>query len=308
MSEVDCVLAAGAQLGETPTWSLAEQVLYWIDMGAWAEDGSGVAPSLNRFDPASGATRSWPLAEPIGAFALRDGGALLALSSGLHDFEFATQRLQLLQASGFDAAQLRYNDGRCDRQGRFWIGQAQQRIGADLPRGLGALSRYDGRSLRAMIPGITVSNGLAFSPDGRTLYYADVLQWRVYACDYDIERGEPGPPRQFLSFPQGVVPDGAAVDAEGGYWIALYNAGKVARYWPDGRFDREIRLPVSCPTMLAFGGADLGTLYITSASHRLTAAQRAEQPLAGGIFSCRPGVRGLAEPLFRSVTGRASPV
>lgn len=296
MSAVRCVLAAEAQLGESPVWSVAEQALYWIDMGAWAD--RGVAPSLNRYDPASGATRRWQLSEPVGCVALREGGALLALNSGIHDFDFARQQLRLLEKSGFDPAQLRYNDGRCDRQGRFWIGQAQN-VGPDIPRGLGALSCYDGRSLRAHIHGITVSNGLAFSPDGRTMYYADVLQWRVYACDYDSERGVPGEPRVFIEFPRGVVPDGAAVDAEGGYWIALYNAGKVARYWPDGRLDREIALPVSCPTMVAFGGADLSTLYITSASHRLSEAERAAQPLAGGIFCCEPGVRGLPEPLFR---------
>lgn len=301
MSQLRCALAASAHLGESPVWSVSEQVLYWIDMG----NGSGSAAhgaTFNRFNPATGTSRAWPLPEPIGAFALTEtGGALLALRSGMHHFDVVTGTLRLLQASPFDAAQLRFNDGRCDRQGRFWIGQAQN-IGPDLPRGLGALCRYDGHTLDAQIPGITVSNALAFSPDGRIMYYADVLQWCVFACDYDIERGVPGTPRRFLQFAQGVVPDGAAVDAEGGYWLALYNAGKVARYLPDGSLDREIALPVSCPTMVAFGGAALDTLYITTARHRLSAAQLAQQPLAGSILCCEPGVRGLPEPLFRPTT------
>jgi L-arabinonolactonase len=296
MSAARCALAAGAALGESPVWSVQEQVLYWIDMGAWEE--RGVAPTLNRFDPSTGDNRRWPLPEAVGCFALREGGAILALQSGIHDFDFARDQLQLLAPSNFSSPLLRFNDGRCDRQGRFWSGQAQQ-IGPGIARGLGALTRYDGRTLETRLGGITVSNGLAFSPDGRTLYYADVLQWRVYACDYDTERGEPGEPRVFLQFPEGIVPDGAAVDEEGGYWIALYKAGKVARYLPSGQLDREITLPVSCPTMVAFGGPDLRTLYITTASHRLSETERTQQPLAGAIFSCEPGVRGLPEPLFQ---------
>lgn len=296
MTVIDCALPLAAQLGESPVWSQREQALYWIDMG---HDDPCEGVSINCFNPASGRNQSWPLSERIGAFALSEGGgALLALRSGMHHFDFKTGQTRLLAPSAFTSPLLRYNDGRCDRQGRFWVGQAQP-VAPDIPRGQGALCRYDGHTLSTHGGGITCSNGMAFSPDGRTMYYADVLQWRVFACDYDPERGTMGPTRTFIEFPKGVVPDGAAVDAEGGYWIALYNAGKLARYLPDGSLDREIALPVSCPTMVAFGGADLGTLYITTAQHRLTPEQRAQQPQAGMLLSCRPGVQGLPEPLFR---------
>lgn len=300
-ADLRCVDDAHAHLGESPMWSQAERALYWIDIG-----GDGHRAALHRHDPYGNASRSWPLPESVGALALCDGGAILALQSGLHRLDFASGDLRLLAPAAHDRERLRYNDGRCDRQGRFWIGQAQTRVG-DGPNGQGALWRYDGHTLQAIVPDIGVANGIAFSADGRTMYYADVLRSTVFACDYDIETGLPGAAREFVRFAPGVVPDGATVDADGGYWIALYRAGKLARHGPDGRLDREIALPVSCPTMVAFGGDELDLLFVTSASHRLTAAERAAQPQAGGLFCCRPGVRGLPETRFRA-SARAEPL
>lgn len=297
--DLHCCLAAGAALGESPMWSVDEQVLYWIDMGIWQQPQSGPSPSLNRYDPRTGNNISWLLAEPIGAYALRvQRGAILALRSGLHDFDFTSRRLCKLAAAPAGGEHLRFNDGRCDRQGRFWVGQAQT-ITAGIENGQGSWYRYDGIELSAQIDGVSIANGLAFSPDGRTMYAADVIGRVVHAYDYDAERGIAGGRRRFAEFEPGVVPDGATVDAEGGYWIALYGAGKIARFLPDGRLDREIPLPVKNPTMLAFGGAALDTLYITSASHRLSDDERRRQPEAGGLFCCKPGVVGLPESLYR---------
>lgn len=309
MSEVRCAYAAAAALGESPVWDPQHQRLYWIDMGNRAHGGEAGA-SLHQWSPATDAHRVWSLPEHVGCFALRDGdGAILAMGAGVHDLDFETGQITPLSLASFTDTQrragLRYNDGRCDRQGRFWFGQAQQ-VSAELPRGLGALSCYDGHQLRTgILPGITVSNSLAFSPDGRTLYYGDVLRWTVYACDYDPEHGVPGAPRPFITVPEGTIVDGAAVDAEGGYWLALYRAGKVVRYRTDGTVDREIALPVSCPTMLAFGGPELRTLYITTASHSLTAQQRDEQPLAGAVLAVDVDIAGLAEPRFGESQNRA---
>lgn len=305
--EVRCVLAAGAVLGESPVWSEQEQALYWIDMGRWngADPTPSVPPSLdapgaasiNRFDPLTGATRRWGLPESIGCFALKaGGGALLAQVDGLFEMDFASGHRQRVAGVDSDRRVFRFNDGKCDRQGRFWVGQVQARNSGELA---GALFRYDGRSLEPQLQGIGAANGLAWSPDSRQMYFADVMKWAVWVFDFDPERGVASRQRLFAQFPVGVVPDGAAVDEEGGYWIALYGTGKIARYRPDGSLDREVLLPVSQPTMLAFGGPKLDTLYITSAAQRLSEDQLAKQPAAGGIFAFEPGVRGLPEPLFR---------
>jgi len=290
-SDVHCILDARAHLGESPVWSVEEQALYWVDIGHWP--GSGAPASVNRFDPASGTTRQWPMPQPVGCMALDvSGGAVVALVSGMHHLDFTTQALTPLAPATYDVSIARLNDGKCDRAGRFWVGDCLAKEGS------GYLYCLRGNELQAQLDGITAANGLAWSPDNRIMYFADSRQRTVWAFDYDLERGTMSNRRVFVQAPSGVVLDGAAVDAEGGYWIALYNTGKIARYRPDGTLDREIRLPVTRPTMMAFGGRDLATLYITTASHRLTKEELAAQPLAGGIFALEPGVRGLPEPKF----------
>jgi len=296
-----CVHAAGAVLGETPVWSAEEQCLYWIDVGHWpaAPPAGEPAAVLHRFDPAGGRQRRWALPQAVGSFALEEGGtALLALADGLYRLDLASEQLSPVLAAPYDTNSQRFNDGRCDPAGRFfWVGTAQRPDPA-LPAGVGALYCFDGETLRMQMQGVSAANGLAFSPDSRTMYFSDSRQRTVWAFDYDVETGRLGERRVFVQVEPGIVLDGAAVDVEGGYWIALYNGGKVVRYRPDGRLDLEIPLPVQRPTMVAFGGAELQTLYVTSASHRLSAAERAAQPLAGGLFSVDVGVRGVREPRF----------
>jgi L-arabinonolactonase len=296
---LNCTAATCSRLGESPVWSVAEQALYWVDIGA-GEPEAGQPPSwLHRFDPAEGSTRSWALPETVGSFALCEGGgALVAILSGLHHLDFASGKLTLRVKTPYDPALQRFNDGKCDRAGRFWVGQVRR--SAIEPPPVGDLYCYDGRTLRAggFIHG--TSNSLAWSPDNRTLYFSDSVHSTVWAMDYDIERGTFDNRRPFVSTPQRTIFDGAAVDAEGGFWVALFRGGKVQRYLPDGRLDREIVLPVSNPTMMAFGGPDLRTLYITTASAFLTDGELAQQPLAGALFCCEPGVQGLPEPLFRA--------
>lgn len=294
---VRCAYAAGDRLGESPVWDERAQRLYWLEMGDRALGGDQPA-ALQSWSPASGDYRRWPLPGTVGCFALREaGGVVLAMDDGVHLLDLADGRLRGLATAPWRDDQrqagLRSNDGRCDRQGRFWFGQAQRVGAADRP--LGALSRHDGATLRGgWLPGIGIANGLAFSPAGDRLYYGDAARRTVYVCDYDIHRGEPGPPRLFATAPEGCMLDGAAVDAEGGYWQALFGAGRLRRYTPDGRVEREIRLPTDNPTMLAFGGPDLRTLYITTA----TLALRAPQPLAGAVLAVAAPVPGLPEPRF----------
>jgi len=190
----------------------------------------------------------------------------------------------------------RINDGKCDRAGRFWSGTVDTAtFGAH-----GALYRLDPDHTSHRVAGSFVTpNGIAFSPDDRLMYWSDSRRGRVFAFDYDLETGNAWNRRLWLETDDSLGrPDGAAVDVDGCYWSARFAGGRVIRFRPDGRIDREIRLPVSQVTMCAFGGADLRTLFITTAREGLDAATLARQPLAGGLFAVDAGSQGLPEPRF----------
>jgi sugar lactone lactonase YvrE len=298
-SAIACVLDAKAATGECPVWSVSEQALYWIDIGA---------PALNRFDPLQGENQSWPLPEAVGAFALMpDRRALLALRGGLDVLDLGTGGRRRCAEAPYDPARSRFNDGRCDRAGRFWGGtlrDAGPAADAALYRYDGRYDgRYGGRGLVQMVGGLGQANGLAFSPDDRVLYHADTAARTIYAYDFTIEDGSLSGRRVFarLNADQG-KPDGAAVDRDGFYWCACHGGGRLLRFRPDGALDREILLPVSQPTMLAFGGSDLATLYVTSERHGLDAGQLSREPYAGGILALPAGCVGLPEPSFADLT------
>jgi len=289
MTDVRCVLPADAVLGEGALWDVTEQALYWVDIKG---------RRVHRYDPAGGGTAQWPVAEDVGSLALRTGGGLvLALRSGFHFLEPATGRTIRVASPEPDRLENRFNDGKTDRQGRFWAGSMHDPETAPT----GALYRLDADlGCRRMIDGIVCSNALCWSPDGRTMYHADTLARVVWAWDFDPDRGEIAHRRTFRQVPEDEgAPDGATVDAEGCVWIAHWNGWRVTRYDPTGRVVRVVRLPVQRPTCPAFGGVDLDVLYVTSASIGLSAEERARQPWAGGLLALDPGVRGLAEARFR---------
>lgn len=287
-----CALDARVHLGEGPTWDPAAQVLWWCDI---------YGPTLERWSPSSGARRRWTLPEPIGSFALCETGerAILALASGFHALNLESGTLTPIVDPEPDRPGTRFNDGRCDRQGRFLAGTMT--LGPDRqPRG--ALFRLDTDLGTARLVGdVTVSNGLAFSPDGTTMYWADSPAQTVWAFDYDIERGLPTNRRVLRRFgPGDGYPDGAAVDAEGCYWVAMFAGGRVLRLDPrTGETLREIPIPVRRPTMPALGGPDLRTLYVTSAREHATPEELARHPQSGSIFAIEVDVPGLVEPRFK---------
>ena len=286
-SRFDCVLDARASLGEGPVWSPAERVLYWVDINA---------PSLNRFDPASGQNTVMPLSESIGCFALRRGGGFLAaLRSGIWLLDRDGKVTDRIASAPYDPATHRFNDGRCDPRGRFWPGamnESQQHASA-------SLYRLDGDRLTEMVTGITISNGLAWSPDGRTMYHADTTIQTVHAYDFDASTGAISNRRVFMKFDApGDRPDGGAVDSEGCYWSALYHGSAIVRIGPDGNVRARRTLPASCPTMCAFGGGDLRTLYVTTARQKLSDEELKRLPHSGGIFAMRVDVPGLPEPSY----------
>lgn len=287
-SPFTCVLDARASLGEGPVWSVAEQVLYWVDINA---------PSLNRFDPATGGNTAMPMPASIGCFALRrPGGFIVALRDGVWLARADGSLERKVAPAPYDTAHHRFNDGRCDRQGRFFAGSMNEKRDA----ASGALLRVDADfAATPILSGITISNGLAWSPDGRTMYHADTPTRIVHAYDYDTATGTPRHPRVFAQWTgETDRPDGGAVDSAGNYWSAFYRGGKVVQVSPAGTTLAEFEVPAMCPTMCAFGGPDLKTLYVTTARQHREADELTRLPQSGGIFAMRVEVPGLPEPHF----------
>ena len=283
----ELVLAAAATIGESPTWSASEQALYWIDVKK---------PALFRYDPSTGQQRRWKVTSDLGAFALESGNAAyVALREGLQKLDLASGRLTPVAPAPYDTDLFRFNEGACDTHGRFWLGVMFDPIRTiHGPPRAGSLHVYDRRhGLRPAPDAAELHNGMAWSPDQTVFYLAHSQQQTIYAFEYDAPAGTLGARRVFAQVAkQDGLPDGAAVDVAGGYWCALHGGSRIRRYHPDGAIDHEIELPVSQPTMCAFGGQALDILYITSATDKLTEAQRAREPLAGGLFSYRPEIPG----------------
>ena len=287
-SNFTCVLDVRASLGECPVWCSNDQSLYWVDISA---------PSLNRFDPATAINTAWKMPESIGSFTLRKaGGFVAALRSGFWLIDRDGRLERKLIDAPYDSTHHRFNDGRADAQGRFWAGSMNEKRDANTAR----LYRLDPNlKLSAMIDDIMISNGLAFSPDGRILYHADTPARTVHAYDFDETAGTLSNRRIFIRFEaENDRPDGAAVDREGCYWSALYRGGKVVRISPGGTLIGEYELPAQCPTMCAFGGPDLRTLFVTSARQMRDPEELARLPQSGGIFAMRVETPGLPEPRF----------
>ena len=273
-------------LGESPVWDERAACLYWVDIRR---------PAIRRLDAASGNVQTWPMPALVGSIALvEDGRLLVALPQQLALFDPQTAALEAFVEPPPMPPEHRFNDGRCDRQGRFWVGSMHNITRA--PEGV--LYCLEGTSLRAVRSGICIPNSLAFSPDGATMYFADSLRHALFAYDYDGARGAMGPERMLATTVPPGFPDGSTVDADGFLWNAEFNAARLVRYAPDGRVDRIVPMPVQRPTCCAFGGADLDVLYVTTASQHMKPDELRAQPLAGALLSLDVGVRGLPEPRF----------
>jgi L-arabinonolactonase len=288
---IDAVLPIRAQLGECPVWDGRGGHLFWIDIDA---------RTVFRYHPATGVNESRELDGRPGSFVLTEDPdrLVVGLEHELVDMQWSsgttTSRVVLEPGS----AATRLNDGRCDPVGRYWVGSM------DDPAGSGA----NGAMLHRVEPddrfetiesSVGVSNGMAFSPDGTTMYWADTRRSTVWAYDYDVATGRRTHQRPFLDFDLlPGLPDGACVDAGGCYWVACVYGWAVLRATPDGVVDRIIELPVEKPSMPAFGGEGLDTLYITSISSGGTAPAAPDQPIAGALLAIDVGVTGLTEPRF----------
>lgn len=292
MTEVTIAFDAGNYLGETPIWSAEEQALWWVNCEKPAE--------LHRWHPESGQHDVWPMPARNGGFVPKAGGGLLvALADGLYDFDPGSGALTLRVKSDLPDL-IKLHECHCDRQGRFWIGAYDHHFPADRNAAGGFFYRLDGDTLTPVIDGIAVANGLAFSPDGRTMYATSSPSRKVEAFDLDPATGEVSNRRTFFALEpdyKGHI-DGATVDAEGGYWAALVGTGEIRRYTPDGRLDRTITMPCSNPTKPGFGGPDMATLYVTSTKMTIN-PDHPGNDANGPVYALRPGVKGVVETPLR---------
>lgn len=288
--QAELIVDARNAVGESPVWVPGENALYWVDIPN---------AELQRWSTTSGQVQAWKAPQMLACIARTTAGNWVAgMETGFfqitphNDGRLDTAPLASVEHARPD---MRLNDGRCDRQGRFWAGSMVMNMGANAADG--ALYRYqNGQPVHTALSGFITPNGLAFSPDGRTMYLSDShpLVQQIWAFDYDIDSGTPSNRRLFVDMHQFLGrPDGAAVDAEGCYWICANDAGLIHRFTPDGRLDRSLAVPVKKPTMCAFGGSRLDTLFVTSIRD-----DHSPHSLAGGVFALNPGVQGIPEPHF----------
>jgi len=295
ISKIDILHDEPMQVGECPFWHDVESALYWVDING---------RTVNRVHPASGKFSSWKMAsEPSAIAADGDNNLVVATRLGFVRLNTTSGDITDICPAPYDTAIVRFNDGRVDPSGRFWVGTMYE------PRDKPAAEMYvlERDKLRlAWSGGMTNSNGLAWSPDGHTMFHADTTSHRIDCYDFDVATGSVANGRNLVAFSTdksaadyGGRPDGATVDAEGNYWVAMFEGGRLLKLSPTGELLREVQLPLRCPTAVAFGGADLRTLYVTSASHGRSAEELAQYPLTGKVLCMKVDVAGVVQPEYK---------
>jgi L-arabinonolactonase len=287
-ANVEIVVSGRNILGEGIIWSPSHRQVQWTDIHG---------KFFCTFDPETGAARSIALPERLACFAPLEGARILAgFASGLARFDLVSGERETIAAIEADQATTRLNDGKLDRQGRLVFGTMDE---SEPAKPIGRVWSFDGEEARALFDGVRISNSIAFSPDGRHMYFADTPQRVIWRYDYGIENGDLSNRRVFVEVARDHgFPDGSTVDEAGCLWNAEWGGGRVTRYTPDGRIDRTISLPCSQITCCAFGGSDLSTLYVTSARGGLDEERLAREPDAGAMFAIDAGVSGLADAAF----------
>lgn len=288
MGAVEIAFRGSHALGESIFWDEETSSLWWVDVRA---------PAIETWSPGTGEHRRWTMPAPVGSIVPRArGGVVAGLQTGFHFFDPRTGALDLIAAPELHLPRNRPNDARCDRAGRYWCGTMEDYGQA----AAGTLYRMEpGGTPQAIDGPFFVPNSTAFSPDGTVMTFTDTRRGDILAYDYDPVAGDRGAVRVLLAADGAPGrPDGSAMDADGCLWNTRYGGGALVRIAPDGRVDRRIDLPASQPTCCAFGGADLGDLYVTTAAQRLSPGQLAREPGSGHVLVLRPGVRGLPESRF----------
>ncbi len=274
-------------MGEGPAWDDTTGSLLWVDI---------VRGEVHQYDPVAASDRVIRLPDYVGAVVpRRRGGLVVAMRGGFHHLDPETETLHLLAGVETDQPDHRFNDGKCDLAGRFWAGTME--LNESRPTGVLYCLEPD-LTVRSVVHGVTISNGLGWSPDQRTMYYIDTPTKVVSAFDYDPAKGTPTRRRTVIRIEHG-SPDGMAVDSEGMVWVAHWGGYRISRWNPaTGALLEEYPIPVAQVSSIAFGGPDLRQIYVTTAARGLSAAQREKEPLAGGIFTMRSPVPGLPTQAF----------
>jgi len=289
---VECLVRSRDRLGEVPLWCPRTDRLWWVDVRE---------PCLQSFDPATGQHEIVPVPAPgarLGSWGFREsGGFVLGMNDGFFGFEAGSPTRELLVPLEADRPENRLNDAKVDRRGRYWVGTMNEVTGA----ADGAFyCIWPDLSVVRLFGEVQVPNAIAIAPDDRTLYFGDTRRCSIWAFDFEIESGAIGNRRLFADrTAEGIRPDGACVDSDGGLWSTEYLNSRVVRYAPDGHIDETIELPVSQITSCGFGGPGLQTLFITTATQHMTAEQRDAEPLAGSLFAVNVGRTGAPEPAFK---------
>lgn len=286
--EAKLVLDAKATLGEGALWHPEQHLLYWVDIEGKA---------LHLYDPASGEDKVWSVGSRIGTVVpVQGGGALVALQSGIHRIDTDTGKLTFI-TNPIEEEDIRFNDGKCDPSGRFWVGT----MALDTRKGAAALYRMekDG-STEQVLDNLTIANGIVWTADRKTMYFTDTRTQQVQAFDYDHETGAISNSRLVVEVPKADgSPDGMTIDVDGNLWIALHGGGAVVCYDPaTGKLLQRVTVPTPQTTSCAFGGENLDTLYITTAREGLDEEKLKKYPQSGGLFSVKPGVRGVPAHYF----------
>jgi sugar lactone lactonase YvrE len=283
---VETIILCNNQLGEGPLWHPQEKALYWVDIAD--------VPRVFRFQPDGARLHVYPVGVAVTALARRKAGGFIAATRAGLAYWSPVNELQLFSNPEADDPFTRLNDGAADRQGRFWFGS--MKVGAQSS----SLFRCDpGGQVQRVDSGFIISNGIGWSPDGATMYFTDSFQHAIFAYDFDAPSGGISSRRVFAdTSSEAGVPDGLAVDSQGGVWSVFCRGWKIIRYTPEGKKDIEIPLPVECPTSCCFAGDALDQMYITSSWGLVDQEKRKSQPLAGSLFRLRMGFHGIAEPAY----------
>lgn len=286
---ITCIWHGNNVLGEGPLWAHREQLFYWLDIEQ---------AQLHQLNPNTGLHQQWLLPDKPGCLALRENGLLIALQKTFIFFDPASGNVTPWIAPLQDQNKIVFNDGKCDRAGRFWLGSKDVKENEPL----GALYRLDSDGkFQIMDEGFIVSNGLGWSPDNHYMYFTDGAAHRqILRYDFDLSSGKISNRKIFAKIPEELgVPDGLCVDKEGYVWSAHWDGWRITRYAPDGKIDRVIEMPIPKPTSCCFGGKNLDTLFVTSACRDLTAQQLKQSPLSGSVFSIMTKTAGQTESFFK---------